>query len=46
MNQRLETLPRAAVAALNQEARLTCGLFDLVARMINEIPGKSPATLG
>ncbi len=47
MNTRLETLPRAAVAALGQEARLPCGLLDLVARrMINEVPGKQPAPLG
>jgi hypothetical protein len=47
MNQRLETLPRAAVASHEQEARLLCGLLDLVARrMINEVPGKPPATFG
>jgi hypothetical protein len=47
MNKRLETLPWAAVAALEQEARLPCGLLDLVARRVfKEFPGKPPATLG
>ena len=47
MNQRLETLTRAAVTAREQEARLPCGLLDLAARrMINEVPGKPPAPLG
>ena len=46
MNKRLETLPRAAVTTLEQEARLPCGLLDLVARrMIHEVPGKPPAPL-
>jgi hypothetical protein len=46
MNKRLETLPRAAVAALKQEARLLCGLLDLASRrMIDEVPGKPPAPL-
>ena len=47
MNNRLETLPRAAVAALKQEARQPGGLLDLVARrMINEVHGWPPAPLG
>ena len=46
MNNRLETLPRAALATLKQEVRRQCGLLDLVARrMINEAPGKPPAPL-
>ena len=47
MNNRLETLPRATVVIRKQEARQPCGLLDLVARrMIHEVPGKPPATLG
>lgn len=47
MNYRLETLPRAAVTMLKQEARQLGGLLDLVARrMIHEVPGKPPAPLG
>ena len=47
MNQRLETLTRAAVTALEHEARLPCGLLDLVARcMINEVHGWPPTPLG
>ena len=47
MNQRLETLPRAAVATFKRDTQLPCGLLDLVARrMINEVPGKPPAPLG
>ena len=46
MNKRLETLPRAAVAALKQEARRPCGLLDLVdRRTINEVSGKPSAPL-
>lgn len=47
MSNRLETLPRANLAAFEQEARRPFGLIDLVARrMINEAPGKPPAPLG
>ena len=47
MNKRLESLPRAAVAALKQGACRPCGLLELVARrMINEVPSKPPTTLG
>ena len=47
MYQRLETLPRAAVTRLEQDARLPCGLLDLVARrMTNEFPGELAALLG
>lgn len=47
MNNRLETLPRATVATLKQEARQPGGLLDLVARrMINEVHGWQPAPLG
>lgn len=46
MNNRLETLPRVAVTALEQETRLPCGLLDLVARRtINEVHGLPPAPL-
>ena len=46
MNKRLEILPRAALAALKQEARQPGGLLDLVARhKIKAVPGKTPAPL-
>lgn len=46
MNQRLETLPWAAVAALKQEACGPGGLLGPVARrLINKVPGKPPAPL-
>jgi hypothetical protein len=47
MNKRLKSLPRAAVAVLKQDARLPCGLLDLVACLVlKEFPGKPPVTLG
>ena len=46
MNNRLETLPRATVAALKQESRLPRGLLLVARRMIKEVPGKPTAPLG
>ena len=46
MNKRLETLPRAAVAALKQGACRPCVLLDLFARrMINDVPGNPSGPL-
>ena len=46
MNNRRESLPRAAVAALKLESRLPRGLLLVARRMIKEVPGKPTAPLG